>query len=187
MANLEEILQNGWCGDLADRNSLWTFAQAMNEEAVEHVYRLKCRPKDKAMSLNVADYETILAFSKNQPTYLKKLYDAFLPGPLTIFYRQMTACQLGSILAYQQLVLEFQNTRRLWLLLKRLVLSLDHQLIFLVKKVAKFLRKSRSSLTIQSKGLPMILPSLVLTRQFWICLVNLHVFYVRELLQKKIC
>ena len=36
------------------------------------------------MNLNVADYETILAFSKNQPTYLKKLYDAFLPGPLTI-------------------------------------------------------------------------------------------------------
>ena len=187
MANLEEILQTGGAVILPTETVYGLFAQAMNEEAVEHVYRLKCRPKDKAMNLNVADYETILAFSKNQPTYLKKLYDAFLPGPLTIILQANDRVQLGSILAYQQLVLEFQNTRRLWLLLKRLVLSLDHQLIFLVKKVAKFLRKSRSSLTIQSKGLPMILPSLVLTRQFWICLVNLHVFYVRELLQKKIC
>ena len=60
------------------------FAQAMNEAAVEHVYQLKRRPKDKAMNLNVADLETILAFSKNQPSYLKTLYEAFLPGPLTI-------------------------------------------------------------------------------------------------------
>ena len=36
------------------------------------------------MNLNVADLETILAFSKNQPSYLKTLYEAFLPGPLTI-------------------------------------------------------------------------------------------------------
>lgn len=56
----------------------------MNEAAVEHVYQLKRRPKDKAMNLNVADLETILAFSKNQPSYLKTLYEAFLPGPLTI-------------------------------------------------------------------------------------------------------
>lgn len=84
MTNLEEILQTGGAVILPTETVYGLFAQAMNEEAVEHVYRLKCRPKDKAMNLNVADYETILAFSKNQPTYLKKLYDAFLPGPLTI-------------------------------------------------------------------------------------------------------
>ena len=83
MANLEEILQTGGAVILPTETVYGLFAQAMNEEAVEHVYHLKRRPKDKAMNLNVADYETILAFSKNQPTYLKKLYDA-LPGPLTI-------------------------------------------------------------------------------------------------------
>lgn len=84
MANLEEILQTGGAVILPTETVYGLFAQAMNEEAVEHVYHLKRRPKEKAMNLNVADYETILAFSKNQPTYLKKLYDAFLPGPLTI-------------------------------------------------------------------------------------------------------
>lgn len=84
MANLEEILQSGGAVILPTETVYGLFAQAMNEDAVEHVYQLKCRPKEKAMNLNVADYETILAFSKNQPSYLKKIYDTFLPGPLTI-------------------------------------------------------------------------------------------------------
>lgn len=84
MANLKEILENGGAVILPTETVYGLFAQAMNEPAVEHVYQLKRRPKDKAMNLNVADLETILAFSKNQPSYLKTLYEAFLPGPLTI-------------------------------------------------------------------------------------------------------
>ncbi|SEK37175.1 L-threonylcarbamoyladenylate synthase [Streptococcus equinus] len=84
MANLEEILQSGGAVILPTETVYGLFAQAMNEDAVEHVYQLKRRPKEKAMNLNVADYDTILAFSKNQPSYLKKIYDTFLPGPLTI-------------------------------------------------------------------------------------------------------
>lgn len=84
MANLKEILENGGAVILPTETVYGLFAQAMNEVAVEHVYQLKRRPKDKAMNLNVADLETILAFSKNQPSYLKTLYEAFLPGPLTI-------------------------------------------------------------------------------------------------------
>ena len=84
MANLKEILENGGAVILPTETVYGLFAQAMNEAAVEHVYQLKRRPKDKAMNLNVADLETILAFSKNQPSYLKPLYEAFFPGPLTI-------------------------------------------------------------------------------------------------------
>lgn len=84
MTNLKEILENGGAVILPTETVYGLFAQAMNEAAVEHVYQLKRRPKDKAMNLNVADLETILAFSKNQPSYLKTLYEAFLPGPLTI-------------------------------------------------------------------------------------------------------
>ena len=39
------------------------------------------------MNLNVASYEDILSYSKEQPKYLKQLYDAFLPGPLTIILK----------------------------------------------------------------------------------------------------
>ena len=87
------------------------FAQAMNENAVEHVYQLKRRPKDKAMNLNVADFETILAFSKTATKLSQKLYDAFLPGPLTIILLLNDRVPAGSIY-YQQLVLEFPITHK---------------------------------------------------------------------------
>ncbi|MCS4487607.1 L-threonylcarbamoyladenylate synthase [Streptococcus sciuri] len=63
------------------------FAKAMEEEAVDYVYRLKKRPRDKAMNLNVSSFDEILAYSSQQPFFLRKLYDAFLPGALTIILR----------------------------------------------------------------------------------------------------
>lgn len=60
------------------------FADALNENAVKKLYAVKGRPTEKALNLNVSDYETILKYSRNQPEYLEKLVQNFLPGPLTI-------------------------------------------------------------------------------------------------------
>lgn len=84
MDDLREILANGGAVVLPTETVYGLFAKALDKEAVQHVYDLKNRPLDKAMNLNVADFETIMAYSKNQPYDLKKLYDTFLPGPLTI-------------------------------------------------------------------------------------------------------
>lgn len=84
---LREILADGGAVVLPTETVYGLFAKAMDERAVNHVYELKNRPRDKAMNLNVASYEDILAYSKEQPRYLKKLYDAFLPGPLTIILK----------------------------------------------------------------------------------------------------
>lgn len=85
--DLKEILANGGAVVLPTETVYGLFARALDEKAVNHVYKLKNRPKDKAMNLNVASYEDILTYSKEQPDYLKKLYDAFLPGPLTIILK----------------------------------------------------------------------------------------------------
>lgn len=63
------------------------FAKALDEEAVDYVYQLKKRPRDKAMNLNVSSFDEIIAYSSHQPPFLKKLYNAFLPGPLTIILK----------------------------------------------------------------------------------------------------
>ncbi|MGX5858835.1 L-threonylcarbamoyladenylate synthase [Streptococcus sanguinis] len=84
MDKIEKILAAGGAVVLPTETVYGLFAQALNEEAVERVYELKRRPRDKALNLNVASIEEIYAFSKNQPSYLKQLYQAFLPGPLTI-------------------------------------------------------------------------------------------------------
>lgn len=87
MANLEKLIKEGGALVLPTETVYGIFADALNEKAVDAVYDLKQRPRDKAMNLNVADYQTILAYSKDQPAYLKKLYQAFLPGPLTIILK----------------------------------------------------------------------------------------------------
>ena len=84
MDKIEKTLAAGGAVVLPTETVYGLFAQALNEEAVERVYELKRRPRDKALNLNVASLEEVYRFSKNQPSYLEKLYQAFLPGPLTI-------------------------------------------------------------------------------------------------------
>lgn len=85
--DFKEILANGGAVVLPTETVYGLFARALDEKAVDYVYELKNRPRDKAMNLNVASYEDILAYSKEQPKYLKQLYDAFLPGPLTVILK----------------------------------------------------------------------------------------------------
>ena len=81
---IKHELKNGGAVVLPTETVYGLFAKALDEKAVDHVYQLKGRPRDKALNLNVASLDDILNFSKNQPTYLQQLLESFLPGPLTI-------------------------------------------------------------------------------------------------------
>ena len=84
MDRIKQELENGGAVVLPTETVYGLFAKALDEKAVDYVYQLKRRPRDKALNLNIASLEDILHFSKNQPTYLQKLVETFLPGPLTI-------------------------------------------------------------------------------------------------------
>ena len=84
MDRIRQELEKGGAVVLPTETVYGLFAKALDEKAVDHVYQLKRRPRDKALNLNVASIDDILYFSKHQPAYLKNLVDAFLPGPLTI-------------------------------------------------------------------------------------------------------
>lgn len=77
MEYLASIIESGDALVLPTETVYGLFAKALDEKAVNAVYDLKQRPRDKAMNLNVADFNSILVFSKEQPRYLKKLYQAF--------------------------------------------------------------------------------------------------------------
>ena len=81
---IKHELKNGGAVVLPTETVYGLFAKALDKKAVDHVYQFKRRPRDKALNLNVASLDDILNFSKNQPPYLQKLVDSFLPGPLTI-------------------------------------------------------------------------------------------------------
>lgn len=80
----EKELEAGRAVILPTETVYGIFAKALNQEAVDYIYELKRRSRDKALNLNVADEEIVRFYSKNQPSYLSKLISAFLPGPLTI-------------------------------------------------------------------------------------------------------
>lgn len=84
MDDLKRILDSGGAIILPTETVYGIFAKALDEEAVNRVYTLKKRPREKALNLNVGNFENILKFSKNQPKYLEKVYNRFMPGPLTI-------------------------------------------------------------------------------------------------------
>ena len=84
MEKIKQELEKGGAVVLPTETVYGLFAKALDKEAVDYVYQLKRRPRDKALNLNVASLDDILNFSKNQPPYLQKLVDSFLPGPLTI-------------------------------------------------------------------------------------------------------
>ncbi|EKF50589.1 L-threonylcarbamoyladenylate synthase [Lactococcus garvieae] len=79
-----EALKSGELVVLPTETVYGIFADANNESAVKKLYAVKGRPVEKALNMNVANYETILKYSLHQPPYLEKLVKAFLPGPLTI-------------------------------------------------------------------------------------------------------
>lgn len=87
MNKLRTILEKGGAVILPTETVYGLFAQALNEDAVNLVYQLKQRPRDKAMNLNVANLNDIYFFSQNTPNYLEKLYNRFMPGPLTIILK----------------------------------------------------------------------------------------------------
>ncbi|NQP31255.1 threonylcarbamoyl-AMP synthase [Streptococcus suis] len=87
MDKLRTILENGGAVVLPTETVYGLFAQALNEEAVNRVYQLKQRPRDKAMNLNVSNLNDIHFFSQNTPFFLEKLYNRFMPGPLTIILK----------------------------------------------------------------------------------------------------
>ena len=80
----EKELEAGRAVILPTETVYGIFAKALDQQAVDYIYELKRRSREKALNLNVADEETIRIYSKRQPSYLSKLIASFLPGPLTI-------------------------------------------------------------------------------------------------------
>ena len=71
---LREILADGGAVVLPTETVYGLFAKALDESAVNHVYELKNRPRDKAMNLNVASYEGYPGlFKKSSPKVFKTI------------------------------------------------------------------------------------------------------------------
>lgn len=59
-------------------------ANALNSDAVSKIFKVKGRPQDNPLIIHTFSKEKIFEYTINQPEYLDKLIDKFLPGPLTL-------------------------------------------------------------------------------------------------------
>jgi L-threonylcarbamoyladenylate synthase len=68
----------------------------VNLHAVENIYRLKSRQKQKPLSLLIASLAQAYELARDSDPMLDKLADRFWPGPLTIIVRAGTKLPLRS-------------------------------------------------------------------------------------------
>jgi len=61
---------------------------ALNKNTVKKIFRLKKRPTNKAISINIAYKKDLNKYVKKIPPSAKKLIKEFWPGPLTIIFEK---------------------------------------------------------------------------------------------------
>jgi len=59
---------------------------ADNDTAIDNLYRVKKRPRDKKLSIMIARPEDITEYIKHVPPIARRLISSFWPGPLTIIF-----------------------------------------------------------------------------------------------------
>jgi len=70
-------------------------ANSRNKKAVDNLYQIKQRPKNKLFSLHIERKERIEEFAKDIPVSAYKLIHEFWPGPLTIILKSKSNGTIG--------------------------------------------------------------------------------------------
>lgn len=84
VADAVALLKSGELVALPTETVYGLFGLALDDHVVHKIYSVKKRGLDHALNLNIASFEQLKFFSQNQPKYLEKLYNKFMPGSLTV-------------------------------------------------------------------------------------------------------
>ncbi|MGA2774480.1 MAG: L-threonylcarbamoyladenylate synthase [Candidatus Omnitrophota bacterium] len=79
-----EVLKNGGLVIIPTETVYGIAADAQNQKALERLYEIKKRPKDKPFSLLIADKEKVDELAQGLAPQAYRLMDKFWPGPLTL-------------------------------------------------------------------------------------------------------
>jgi len=79
-----DILKKGGLVIMPTETVYGIAANMLNNKALDRLYEIKERPKDKPFSLHIEKKERIEEFASAIPVLAYKLIDKFWPGPLTL-------------------------------------------------------------------------------------------------------
>lgn len=94
IAAAAEVLRSGGLVVFPTETVYGLGANLFNEEAVERVYAVKNRPKDKPLTVHVARVDTVREMSLIS-VVAQRLMDRFWPGPLTIVLNSKDGGKMG--------------------------------------------------------------------------------------------
>ena len=86
-----EIIRDGGLVAFPTETVYGLGADAFNEEAVKKIYEAKGRPSDNPTIVHIADASDLKMLTPNVTEDMKKLADAFWPGPLTMVVPRLSA------------------------------------------------------------------------------------------------
>ena len=81
-------------------------ANALDKKALDRLYEIKKRPKDKPFAMLIAEREKAGEFSRDIPPAAYKLMHKFWPGPLTILLKAKEEGKVGLRMPDNQIALE---------------------------------------------------------------------------------
>jgi len=90
-----EVLTKGGLVIMPTETVYGIAANALNPKAINRLYEIKQRPKDKRFSLHIDEKEKIQEFAKDIPVSAYKLIDKFWPGPLTVILKSKDKNSIG--------------------------------------------------------------------------------------------
>lgn len=79
-----EIINNGGIVVFPTETVYGIGADALNDEAVDKIFKAKGRPQDNPLIVHIAEFDELYTLAKVVPTSAKILADKFWPGPLTM-------------------------------------------------------------------------------------------------------
>ncbi|MBN1405294.1 MAG: threonylcarbamoyl-AMP synthase [Candidatus Omnitrophica bacterium] len=109
------ILQKGGIVAFPTETVYGLAADYNNKEAVNKLYEIKKRPKDKPFTIHIATKEKITEYIDSIDELTKKLIDKFWPGPLTIIVKSKKRGTLGFRMPSNTVAVELINLSNLTL------------------------------------------------------------------------
>lgn len=90
-----DILKSGGLVIIPTETVYGIAANMANPQAVNRLYEIKGRPKDKPFSLHIASKEKVEEFAQDIPREAYKLIAKFWPGPLTLILKSKNSGTIG--------------------------------------------------------------------------------------------
>ncbi len=89
------ILRNGGLVVFPTETVYGLGANMFDRDAIKKVYRIKNRPKNKPLTIHIADIGMVKRIVGKIPSRAKKLIDKFWPGPLTLVLKDKSGKKIG--------------------------------------------------------------------------------------------